>query len=139
MYESPIDVIYGKIQLQLERNVCKAVQQVDIKVDKEELIKALNYDRCQYEKGRNDALWEIGRFCEWVPCEKRLPEVKGEYLVTMSDAISGCYATVLGYSKEDGWHYDDGEHFNSFDESVIAWMPLPKPYKEGREINEPER
>lgn len=54
MYESPIDITYGKIQLQLERNVCKAVQQVDIKVDKEELIKALEYDRDQYMKGYLD-------------------------------------------------------------------------------------
>ena len=30
-----------------------------IEVDKEELIKALNYDRNQYEKGYNDALDKI--------------------------------------------------------------------------------
>jgi len=55
MYESPITLINKGIQFSLEDEIYKAVEQVDIKVDKDELIKALKYDRGQYEKGYEDA------------------------------------------------------------------------------------
>lgn len=54
-YQSPIEMIYHDMQMHFEDEVCKAVQQVDIHVDKEELVKALEYDRKQYEKGYSDA------------------------------------------------------------------------------------
>lgn len=50
-WESPIDVIYEDVATQFEGEVLKAVQRCEIKVDKEELIKALAYDRKQYEQG----------------------------------------------------------------------------------------
>lgn len=51
MYESPIDVIYGQMQMDFEDNVMKAVQSYNINVNKDALISALMYDRHQYEKG----------------------------------------------------------------------------------------
>ena len=63
MYESPIEKIYGELQTQIEQEdeniVMKAVGDVGINVDKEELINALQYDRKQYTKGYSDALDEI--------------------------------------------------------------------------------
>lgn len=53
-YKSPIDIIYSDIQMKMEDNVCKAVQSVGVNVDKDELIKALQYDREQYTKGFTD-------------------------------------------------------------------------------------
>lgn len=55
MYKSPIEIIYGQLNLQFENDLVKAVQDCEIHVDKEELIKALKYDREQYEKGYKDA------------------------------------------------------------------------------------
>lgn len=54
-YQSPIEMVYHDIQMHFEDEVCKAVQQVDIHVDKEELIKALQYDREQFAKGYANA------------------------------------------------------------------------------------
>ena len=54
MFENPVNVIYGEIQTQIEGDVFKAIQSVGIDVDKEELLKALQYDRNQYEKGYAD-------------------------------------------------------------------------------------
>lgn len=54
MYTSPIDVIYGEMQMQVEGDIYKAVQKVGINVYKEELLKALQYDRGQYEQGYKD-------------------------------------------------------------------------------------
>lgn len=63
MYESPIEVIYGQIQMDFEDNVMKAVQNYNINVNKDALISALMYDRHQYEKGfaegREDGKKEI--------------------------------------------------------------------------------
>lgn len=53
-YESPIEMIYDDIKTSYENSVVKAVQAYDIKVDKAELLKALKYDRAQYDKGFAD-------------------------------------------------------------------------------------
>ena len=55
MYKSPIELIYESLQWQMEESIYKVVQNVGINVDKEELIKALKYDREQYKKGYEDA------------------------------------------------------------------------------------
>lgn len=56
MYESPIEIIYGQLQTQLDGDIFRAVQKADILVNKEELTKALQYDRDQYAKGRRDGI-----------------------------------------------------------------------------------
>ncbi len=53
-WESPIDAFIDDVQYTFEDNIVKAIQNVNIKVDKEELLKALEYDRGQYEKGEWD-------------------------------------------------------------------------------------
>ena len=58
VYKSPIDLVVNQVQNlileQQENQVFKAIQSVGVKVDKEELKKALKYDRQQYENGYND-------------------------------------------------------------------------------------
>ncbi len=62
LYEAPIKIYLtdtmSKIEKELddgvEKEVLKAVQSVGINVDKDELIKALRYDRDQYNKGYGD-------------------------------------------------------------------------------------
>lgn len=64
-YQSPIEIIYNQIQCdidkQLEKNVIQAVQSYGINVDRDELIKALQYNRKQYEKGFEDAKKQFER------------------------------------------------------------------------------
>lgn len=59
MYESPIDIIYGEIQTRMENEICHAVQEVGINVNKDQLISALMYDRNQYEKGYQEGKREV--------------------------------------------------------------------------------
>ena len=54
MYQSPIEIIIGKMQTQIDDDIYRAVQNVGINVDRAELLNALKYDRGQYEKGFND-------------------------------------------------------------------------------------
>lgn len=62
-YQSPIDIIFDELQTKLEGDVLKVIQGYDITVDKNELLKALNYDRDQYHRGWSDgwvqAKWDI--------------------------------------------------------------------------------
>ena len=51
MYESPIKIITGQMKTNYEDAIYCAVQNVGINVDREELLKALEYDRGQYEEG----------------------------------------------------------------------------------------
>lgn len=66
MYKSPIDIILGEFELKFEDGICKAVREVGIVVDKDELLRALKYDRDQYDKGYKDALATV----EVVRCEE---------------------------------------------------------------------
>ena len=54
-YKSPIEIIQGELETKIENDIIKAVQHYDIRVDKDELFKALQYDRKQYEQGWEDA------------------------------------------------------------------------------------
>ena len=60
MYESPINIIFQNIQeqiaIQTERDILEIVRKCGIDVDKDELVKALNYDRNQYNKGYVDGV-----------------------------------------------------------------------------------
>ena len=63
MYECPIKFNFGDIQMQImkqqENEVYMAIQKCGVDVDKEELKRALQYDREQYEKGYEDAVREV--------------------------------------------------------------------------------
>ena len=72
-YKSPIDVVVGAIKTEFENHVFKAVQDCGISVDKDELIKALKYDRDQYEQGYRDgvrgalAIVPMTTHGKWIP------------------------------------------------------------------------
>ena len=53
-YESPIRLIEDKAKIEIEDMVVRAVKSYGLTIDKDALIKALNYDREQYEKGFED-------------------------------------------------------------------------------------
>ncbi len=70
MYESPINQILGEMQITYENECLKAVQSYGFDVNKEELTKALMYDRNQYVKGYNEAVEEFREYLKTVePCE----------------------------------------------------------------------
>ena len=84
-YQSPINLINNeldyKIKMDFERNICEAIQKCEIVVDKPELIKALQYDRNQYDKGYSDgrASKEPVFFPPCVDCNKKMDEVRRAY------------------------------------------------------------
>lgn len=60
MYESPVHLILQDVESQIdqeiERTIITVVRKFDVSVDKGEIIKALRYDRNQYNKGYKDGV-----------------------------------------------------------------------------------
>lgn len=76
---------------------------------------------------------------DWIPCNDRLPEAYGEYLITWTTSqskrpfIAICEGEITGeYDHENNrfkfeWLLDD--YIKAYpDVEVIAWMPLPEPW-----------
>lgn len=65
----------------------------------------------------------------WIACSERLPEEYGEYIVWWTDITKSKYYEIVEYEPSNGWIGDipqavEGKY------SVIAWQPLPEPFKE---------
>ena len=97
---------------------------VQIKVDTEEVIKHIKEEYDIVDK--------------WIPCSERLPNEDGQYLVFYEGTIIGSRIEIMWYSEPSMPNVDvSGKHFYRSDsewgdiiyDEVIAWMPLPKPYR----------
>ena len=68
---------------------------------------------------------------EWTPCSERLPDIDEKVLVCWSDgSISDGYRWneedwFCAWGEYNGWHDDKRSVY------IVAWMPLPEPYKGG--------
>ena len=118
MYDSPIRLAVSKMTSQFNDDIYNAVVKIGIDVDKDELVRALNYDRNQYEKGYRDGL----KACKWISVKERLPENKGRYIIY-----------VRGPEPFVSWF--DGYRFRTigtapFTYPATHWQPLPEPPKE---------
>lgn len=97
-WESPITKIYGDIHNEIirqdEENCTFTIEQaIGYKVDKEELIKALQYDREQYDKGYRDGVKE--KFIE------ELEKIKAEIEKLNSTDIGSLFDFEAHHGAED--------------------------------------
>lgn len=70
----------------------------------------------------------------WIPCSERLPEDDTLMLVNYIDRRPDAMDIWIGWHEmENVWYIDGEAHSREFDNEVIAWMPLPEPYKEGQD------
>ena len=68
---------------------------------------------------------------QWIPCSERLPEESGQYLITVRYKHVDGYEDVYAEHGEWGngkWDMFCFGHCGEV-ESILAWMPLPEPYK----------
>ena len=65
MYESTIKIFYGQMKTEQENEIWKMIQEIGVSIDKEELLKALSYDREQYEKGYHDGYNAAIKHSKW--------------------------------------------------------------------------
>lgn len=130
MYKSPIEIICGQLYTQLEEDaesaVLKVTRDMGVNVDKEELIKALQYDRRQYEKGYADAKSDLQKQTRWIPVSESLPEEGVNVLVCDNYGdIKITYGEYVVLEDWKTWCWDRDDF--SFGK-VMAWKPLPEPY-----------
>ena len=72
---------------------------------------------------------------QWIPCSERMPE-EDDYKYCIE-----CLDGAIWYFTENGtmglgYYYKSTKEWSTTDDlktdgKVVAWMPLPKPYKEG--------
>lgn len=91
---------------------------------KQELVDRLAVYEDQEEKGR------------WIPCSERLPEAGRKVLVWFEYFRYGEYNRLfqtigISYTYREGWSGFVNGSSGWRDLRIIAWMPLPDPYKEG--------
>lgn len=150
-YKSPIEVMMSDAQLKFENGVYEAVQNVDIHVDRDELIKALQYDRQQYEKGWNDAL-ALLKGSGWISVRERLPECdrildddgltlnSSEYVLVYGtdpdgDKVLGV-ANYLTDPNDPEWTEWDGTVTTLYDAincDITHWARIPRLPKEAED------
>ena len=84
------------------------------------------------EKAKNAVISVIELEPHWIPCSERLPEENGQYLITIKyKHVNDSYEDVYAEHGEwlDGkWDMFCFGHCGEV-EDIIAWMPLPEPYK----------
>ena len=70
----------------------------------------------------------------WIPCSRELPKKDGQYIVTVKYEHVDGYEDI--YSEHGEWvdgHWDAGFGYYHCGrvEKVLAWQPMPIPYREG--------
>ena len=117
----------------------KILEEIDIKIagsmgkKREGLLEAHDIIR----KHMNDG---------WIPVEERLPEEYGEYLVTIvplagylwAKRIIANFSDLMGIVKKPIFYTGEvGKiDFEDITDMVIAWRPLPEPYRPERSEGE---
>ena len=99
---------------------------------REDAIGACAYETIECYEARKAirALPSADRPQEWIPCSERLPNDEGIFLVTMETYVFNEYSHPVGtsfYSPSFGWA-------NASPNKVLAWMPLPKPWKGANDV-----
>lgn len=89
-----------------------------------------------YKQGRYDEMVETEMSLpKWIPCSERLPKV-GD-IVLGTESYGSVDTWILEESFAGKLYWTDSFEERAFDlETVIAWMPLPEPYKGGDDDDE---
>lgn len=108
---------------------------VKIYADDEPFVKAEKlYQICGETQNREVAEWLKEYFPStddnWIPVSDRLPSESGDYLCTIPLDADETYTEVLTF-HEGKFYEDDDEYGATYHDDVLAWMPLPIPYKGG--------
>ena len=78
----------------------------------------------------------------WIPVSERLPESCGMYIITRKiydcpDTAPIIMSDESWFDGQNTWHNDNRiNHERGYLFDVIAWQPLPEPYKAESEVTE---
>lgn len=123
----------------------KAKEAAEIIKGIEEVRGALPEDGLLIEEALNMAVKAL-EVQEWIPCSERLPDEKDAGIlkklgiekrsddVLATVEIKGERVTVTACTYDGKWKWNMKYAFPDY--KVIAWMPLPEPYREEGEKHE---
>ena len=132
MYESPIHLLVQQMEMsireQQEKQILEAVQKMGVVVDRDELIKALAYDRAQYAQGYSDGRADAQR---WISVKERLPD-EGQLVLFIPTCNSPTvYVGTLSHTgKQGGVMFNNRYARTTMKYYSRWWAPLPEPPKE---------
>jgi hypothetical protein len=92
-----------------------------------------DFDYCSYGKREKPTIPCFAESAEagWIPCSERLPEKDEVVLITNGKGNVRCGQYRSEHDVRDGTHYWWWK--GKTVETVLAWMPLPEPYREDGE------
>ena len=91
-----------------------------------------------YEQALTMAIEALLAEAEWIPCSEKLPDI-GELVLITQNRGDGDKTVETAYLTSDGPNdlYWSIELFKSREtDEVLAWMPLPEPYRKESEVGE---
>lgn len=106
MYEPVANFIQRRAETFIEEELLRVTQEMGLDVNREELFKALKYDRGQYEKGYADGCRASRKHGEWKTVECDTGEVGG-YAPYIVVECSNCGEAVGIEQGQYGWAYGD--------------------------------
>lgn len=122
MYESPIEIFLSEIETNIkqeeENAVLEAIVSIDVNVDKEELIKALQYDREQYEKGYKDGWREAmnrARIPRYMPDDTVCDSYGREWIVKKVEVYDSMRGREILYHC---WNPSTNDRKRLFDDEI---------------------
>ena len=71
----------------------------------------------------------------WIPCSERLPE-EDDYKSCIECLDGAVWYFTENWTMGLGYYYESTKEWSTTDDlktdgKVVAWMPLPEPYREG--------
>ena len=135
-----IEQVMSQIRVEEENQVLRAVRDVNIIVDRERLVQALNDAKEFYNEG-----YVAGsKATKWISVEDRVPDKGGAYLCAVNGVVRKNFVSVCNFSfnlheldefdfpkeKRPGWYGYDSECGYYEIGGVKYWMPMPEPPKE---------
>lgn len=102
---------------------------------------ALQSEYMKYHDGKRIVLVDVAPTIdpqpEWIPVSERLPNSNGIYNVTRKISDGFECRNIVDTCYFDGtniWHDDTRiNHGREYLTDIVAWMPLPEPWKEEEE------
>ena len=136
-FDFPVKIIESPMDIRVEKEMFSAIKRVGVHVDKEELLRALNYERDQYAQGYQKGYCDcIAAQPKWISVKDELPkkwcEDGADRTLVNYQIYSPRYGVDVGnYVKPAGRWVIMGLPVDD----VTHWMPLPEPPKEDNDAN----